>query len=620
MTRRAGVYATVACVLLMQPAVPVRAQPEGDDDEIIIIMDDDAPTTPAGKGAASPANPQDDDIIVIEEDLPEAAPTGPPRPPVPQLLRDAEENLPDAPFGVPRPPPLPLGELPLLLGPDSPTGAAPDGRSFLGLKAEHVTLTGTFGWRTGLRPMGSLTDDIWRNLWHAKASVDVRPDAPFRLHVDLWARTRSAMGVLPVDLAQLTVLDALLPWRKTDLRNRFSGVVEVGEAYAYVKLGRARITAGRQLFSLTQVLTSRLPDLLNPPDIRDGVAFPNDLHARSPVAALHVRGNVDALGLEGIVVPFYAPPRAPLYAEDAEAYDLNPSVLPLVTSRRAVGNDAQASALQRAVPRADTLAVGDLSPTVAGRASFAFMDADVTLVAIVGHDPVPQITASGDVARALALAADRRSQASISEALKNTCRGRDCSDVTAGLKLRWRRTAMIQAEANRPLGPAIIRVAGWLVPRFLEFGRSAHIITRDNRLEHASLWAVGGTVAVESGYTELVQGFVELGWELLGGIPAGARVARYDTRDQAFPTYHATHRPTVSVRLQGVVLDDVTWRLRGTLAPWQRDLGVAPRLGYRLSLHQEVAFGVEFFSGWPGSRGYFLQPQSRAYLEWGYRF
>lgn len=614
----------LACAVL--GAAPPSARASAQEEDILIIEEDVPPSSsvPApGAQRSAPTPAADDDVIVIEEDsaAPEG-PTGPPRPDVPGLLGrlPGASRMPPAPFDLPDLP-LPLSDVPPPPGPGNPTaGQSTSGRSFLGLRPEHVSLTGTFGVRSSVRPMGTLKDDVWRNLAFATASLDIRPDAPLRLHADLWVRARNSLGVLPVPLQSLSAVDVALPWRRADPRNRFSGMVELGELYATARLSRVRLTAGRQLFAWTSALTSPLPSLLNPPDLRDGVAAPDELTARSPVAALTLSGALGPLLLTGTVAPFHAPPRAPLFAEDAEAYDLNEPVLPLFQSRASTGAPDAAASLQRGVPYADQLQVGALSPTVGAQAFFTALGWDVTLSGVLGHDPLPVVTATPSVARALALAADRAPSSRIGGALTADCVKDRCPELNGALRLGWRRTAALQAEGSRAVGPAVVRASVFGIPRMGEWGRGAHVVTADGRLGNASLWNAGGSVALESGYTEWVQGFVELGYEVLWGIPAGARLARYEPAVVPFPAEHGTHRPTVSMRLQGVLLDDITWRVRATASPWQRDLMVVPRVGYRLSLQQEVTAGVELFTGWKGSRGAFLMPQSRGYLEWVYRF
>ena len=177
-----------------------------------------------------------------------------------------------------------------------------------------------------------------------------------------------------------------------------------------------------------------------------------------------------------------------------------------------------------------------------------------------------------------------------------------------------------QVEANGTLGPAIVRGTLHASPLLGPLGRTAHIINRHGLLQSVPVYGAGGSLAVESGYGEVVQGVMEAGYDVVGPVPAGARLALYEADDQARDWARIVHRPSLSARLQGTLLDDISWRLRATVAPWQREVFFSPRVGYRLSLNQEVVMGTELFLGWPGTRAYFLTPMSRAYLEWGYRF
>ncbi|MBI5493826.1 MAG: hypothetical protein HY904_02300 [Deltaproteobacteria bacterium] len=596
-----GALVACGCVL----ALPVRAQSQ-----------DGGPGADAGAAAA------DDTIILIEEDEPQ----GPGSSPLPSGI-PALPEIPTPPgfpvtLSIPEPPPLPLGELTLAFSPAEVSQPAPaGGRSLLGLRAQHITLTGTLGLRSSVRPLGSVLDDVSRSLAAAVAAVDVRPDMPLSAHVDLVARVRSAFGARLPPVQQFQPLDFLLPTRSAEAGARFSGVLEVGEAYATVKFSRFRVVVGRQLFGWSQALGSPVASMLNPADPRDGIALPDELTARSATLAAAAQGTLGPLGLQLVVLPFYAAPRTPLFAEDAEAPDPHEPVLSLLSSREQLRNADTSRALQAQVPFADVLMVGDFSPTVGGRAFFTLGPADVALVAVLGHDPTPQLTLSPRVAAALGAAADRPGGTRVADALAGACGGPACRALDGELVLRWRRAAVAQVEASGMVGPAVLRGGLHVSPALGPgLGRVIHVVTRDGRLASADAWSAGGSVALESGYSELVQGFLEAGYEVIGAVPAGARIARYEADDQARSWERWVHRPTLSTRLQGVVLDDITWRLRTTLAPWQRELWFAPRVGYRLSLNQEVTLGTELFLGWPGTRAHFLFPTSRAYLEWAYRF
>ena len=112
---------------------------------------------------------EEEDIIIIEEDPEESPPQGgPPQPGVPTLLN----RLPGAPFDVPDLPP-PLLDMPWWAGPGSPTSKPTHGRSFFGLRPQDITLTGQFGGRWSVRPLGRSQDDVVRNLIFATASVDL---------------------------------------------------------------------------------------------------------------------------------------------------------------------------------------------------------------------------------------------------------------------------------------------------------------------------------------------------------------------------------------------------------------------------------------------------------------
>jgi hypothetical protein len=579
-------------------------------------------------GSASPSvaraqldggpHPADDDIIIIEEDSPPAAPTGPPHPSMPDLsgITTRVPGLSNLEF--PSPPVLPLGEFTLSMSPaDVNEAPARGGRTLFGLRADQVLLGGHLGFRPSLRPLGNRLDDLARTFTDAQAEIDVRPDVPVSFHLDVFARVRGAAGLQLPTLAQLEPLDFFFP-RKAQPGARWSGVVEVGEAYASVKLDRVRITVGRQLFSWTQSLSSPLASLLNPLDPRDGLSFPDELQARTATLAAQVQGTLGPVGIQALVIPFFSPPRAPLFAEDAEAFDPSEPVLSLVSARNTLGSPAVASGLQQNVTPADRLQLGELGPTLAGRAFFSLNQADVALSLVLGHDPTPQLTMAPQVARGLALAADRSRGAG--EPLAALCGNTACDGLNNRLRMRWRQTVTAQVEANGTLGPAIVRGTAHVSPGIGSVGRTAQVINRDGLLESVDVYTAGTSLALESGYTELVQGVVEAGYDVMGNIPAGARVARYEANDQARNWERTVHRPTLSARLQGMVLDDITWRVRATLAPWQRELFLSPRVGYRLSLNQEVVMGTELFLGWPGTRAYFLMPMSRAYIEWGYRF
>jgi len=569
-------------------------------------------------GGVVDAATADDDIIIIEEDTPPANPTGPLRPTLPDL-----PQLPEGFPTLPQVPPLPLGELTLVVNPADPNAPMePGGRAFFGLRPDQVLLKGQLGLRSSLRPMGSVRDDLGRVLTDGLVALEVRPDLPFSFHLDVYTRVRGAMGAQLPTVAQLDLLDLVLPWRKTRPGGRFSGVLEVGEAYAALKVARIRVVVGRQFTGWSASTLSPLSSLLHPPDPRDGVAFPDELMARTAALAARVQTTLGPLAVEAVAMPFFVPPRVSLYAEDAEAFEPNELLPVLLPSRAALGDANGAAALQRQVPAADQLRLGDVSPTVGARVMFSLWKVDVALAGVFGHDPMPVLNTSSAVALALGKSADRANPSSFRAALVDACGSQpNCEGLDGALALSWRRTATLQADVSGTLGPAVVRGMAHVSPQLgPDLSRTAHVVHRDGRLESVGVWNAGTSVALESGYTELVQGSVEAGWEVTGGIPAGARLARYEAQDQARNWERVVHRPVLHARLAGSVLDDITWRLRATVAPWQREVFLAPRVGYRLSLSQEVTFGTEVFAGWPGTRGYFLQPLSRAYLEWAYRF
>jgi hypothetical protein len=560
----------------------------------------------AADGGISPgradAGANEDEIILIVDDTPPAAPTGP-------LPLD---RLPAPPLHLP-PPPLPnipLGDLPLLLR--DPVEQVEGERALLGVRASQIQLSGRVGGRTGIRPMGHTLDDMLRNLVEVVVALDIRPDLPLRLHLDVYARGRAAIGIL----APLPHLDSGAPPARyasaTRVGNRLTGVAEVGEAYGVLKLERFRITVGRQLFSWSASAVSPLPGLINPPDPRDGLAFPDETSARVPVLALNARGALGAVGLEFLFLPLFAPPRAPFYASDAEAWDFNEGVSSWVATRRSAPGPLETHA-ETSWPNPDAFQLGEIQPAGGVRAFFSLWHADVAIAALVGHDPTPLLNTTDVLARAAALAADR--------AKPNTwevCPAQPCGEAVA---LSYRRTALLHAETNGTLGPAVVRGTVHLAPMLGEdLARTFHVITADGFLRSTAAWTSGVSVAVESGYGELIQGFVELGYDLVGGVPGGARLARYEAVDQVQPRTHVVHRPSGHVRFQGTVLDDILWRLRTSVAPWPREAALAQRVGYRLSLNQELGFGTELFAGWRGTRGYFLLPTSRAYVDWSYRF
>ena len=120
----------------------------------------------------------DDDIIIIEEDTPPAAPTGPPRPPLPDF-----SGLTHVPglsnLDFPSPPVLPLGEFTLTVSPAEVSETpAKGGRTLFGLRADQILLGGHLGFRPSLRPLGSRLDDLVRTFTDAQAEFHaiVRPN------------------------------------------------------------------------------------------------------------------------------------------------------------------------------------------------------------------------------------------------------------------------------------------------------------------------------------------------------------------------------------------------------------------------------------------------------------
>jgi len=239
---------------------------------------------------------------------------------------------------------------------------------------------------------------------------------------------------------------------------------------------------------------------------------------------------------------------------------------------------------------------------------------------VFGHDPTPMLSMDDGVARALAATADRRPSKEVNTLLQPQCSG-GCQSLTRAVHPTWRRALLAQVDVNGTVGPGVLRGTFHIAPALTDaVSRTVHVISRDGRLQSVSAWSAGVSVAFESAYMEVVQGFIEVGYEAIGGIPDGARIARMEPADLVISGVRLVHRPTASVRMQGDLLDDITWRFRATVAPMQRELALAPRLGYRLSLSQDVGMGMDLFAGVPGSKGYFLLPMSRFYADWAYRF
>ncbi|MEW5847202.1 MAG: hypothetical protein AB2A00_00260 [Myxococcota bacterium] len=566
---------------------------------------------------------EEEEIIIIEEDEPPPEPTGPPMPPLPPLPPTPsvlEGRTPPLPPTPPRPPSPTV--FTLSGGPADPTAGQTLGeRSLLGLKASHFALTGRFGSRASARPGGRVENDLLRTLSEAAVTIQVRPDLPFHLYGEVYTRARAAAGI---QVPRRLTPDFTTPlWRRKSpwsFDNRVSGVVELGEVHATLKVKKARLRVGRQLFSWSAALSSPVSSMLNPPDPRDGLAFPDELQARTPVLSTSFYGALGPVGVELVVIPLFVPPRAPLFAEDAEAWDLAEPVGSLLVSR--AGMDAHAAdALQRGVPLHDRPVLGDFSPTVGARAFLALERADVSLAAVFGHDPVPELQMSDDTARALGAASDRQAQHVVNAPLADACGDERCSALEGSVAYRFRRAMVAQAEVSGTVGPAVVRGMAHLSPLVgPQIGRTVHVVARDGTLRSADVWTAGVVVGVESGYTELVQGALEAGYDLINGVPDGARIARLEPTDQARAGEHTVHRPTLQARLRGSFFDTFGWRFATLLAPWQRDAGMSARVTYQLAVNAELATGLELFAGWPGSKGWYLTPMSRGYLEWSYRF
>lgn len=552
---------------------------EDEGDELIIIDEDE------GDELIIIEDGDDDGLIIIDDDS-DGETEG-------LIIIDGDE---DSITAGKRPPPLPL-------------------------RADFLSVSGRVLTRGAVSYGLSRLADPWRGLAEGVFGVDIRPQNPWRAHIDAFVRGQGRAALPALDYR--TEEDLQLQ----DEAFGSSARAELGEAYLRLRVPKGSLTLGRQVFSWSRTEIARLGDLVNPVDHRSGVHFPLAQEGRLPVLSLSGRVLLGQIAIQAAWVPIFEPPRVQFFASDSRALNItnppvalapSPSLLGLSTMSR-VYRDTREAITE---PRTNAA-----TSEVALRATGTAAGIDLGAQIFAGYDRTPALSLPPGMALMLGLANDgiatKGANAELARLCPSPTKPGGCSPMRDLVQLDYQRTLVGQIDGAAIVGPAVLKAELQASPDTAPLpGSVVHLISSDsNRLYSSRLPKLSAALSLATGYGEWVQGALEVIDIAYLNVPAGNRVARVEPVDTPVGLERTAHRLAIAIDLHGALLDnEISWRCAALASPIQLDYAIAPKLTYHAALGQEMAMGAEIMGGPEGTVGGFFERSSRLYLEWRLRF
>lgn len=488
----------------------------------------------------------------------------------------------------------------------------------LPLAADFASMNGSILARGSVSPNLTGKEDPWRGTAQGRFVLELKPDSPWRAHMDARVRGQGRAALMGSDFNLAT--------SPTVTANSFAtrGFAELGEAYVSLRVPKGTFSIGRQLFNWTRTEIARFGDVINPIDPREGPLFSTD--SRQPVLAVAGRVLLGRIAVQGVWTPVFEPPFMQFFASDQQAVSPFQPSFSLAASPEQIG----AEHLTRVYGDAREAIVGPRTDTstaeFALRASGTAAGVDLGAQVFLGYDRMPKLLLSPAESVALGMASSGAVPGAVSQHLNLNCSGAvagDCPPMQRRFPIEFQRTVIGQIDGATTLGPAVLKIELMAAPVSpILPGATVHLIDATTQALHSGAFSkLAAAIAVESGYGEWLQASVELVDIAYLDIPAGVRIANLEPTSQAVDSNRTVHRLAFAIALHGSLFDrDLSWHCLAFASPVQMDYAVTPRIVYRTLFGQELALGVEFLGGPPGTFGRFHEAASRLYVEWNLSF
>ncbi len=387
-----------------------------------------------------------------------------------------------------------------------------------------------------------------------------------------------------------------------------SSYADLYEAYAKVNAGVGSVQLGRLIVPYGKTQVAAFGDRLNPPDHRRGWRlFPSAAEARQPQWGAWVRTSLGALSLDGVVMMLYEPTEGSLVASDQGG-------VRLARYQTALGRSPARLGGLLSVPRRERLLANQglaERTSLAVRARRRIGDFDLGASFVWAPDDVPTLSMPRPVARALGREVLLTMGSSAADIPDDPCPDApteiDCLGGEGAL--RHLPTGSFAADVTWGLGVVIVRGELLVQPRVGVLpGKSAILVDREEGLMTTRVGHFAAGVAVEGGLGDWVLGSIEVFDTVWVDVPGGANLYGVELLEPVLDEPHSVHRLAVGVSLSGVIMERLSWQLRGEGGVLQQDILAGLELRYRLPvLNLYVGTHGAVFAGATGSPGWLRQ-------------